>query len=315
MQQNQSTASATRPALTAGQLPLWWLLKGISLLPFPVLYAFSTCLYGIMYHVVGYRKKVVRQNLQRSFPGKSAAELKQIEKQFFLNLTDLIVECLKLISLSPTDLRKRVTSVGSEKVIQMLASGRPVMILGAHLGNWEYMSAAGNSIFAFPIDGVYKPLASSFFEEFMKFMRGRFGINLVRMKDTLRHIIRHRNQQRILTLLSDQVPPYGEIQYWTTFLHQDTPFYVGAEKLRTSFNFPTFFVGMRHLRRGYYQIEFQELLPAPSEEVQEEGHPLTDAFARRLEQWVEAHPAEYLWSHKRWKHKRPQPEAAASPEA
>ncbi len=268
-----------------------------------------------MYHVVGYRKKVVRQNLERSFPHKSAAELKRIEKQFFLNLTDLIVECLKLVSLSPSDLRKRVTSTGSEKVIQTLSSGSPVLILGAHLGNWEYMSAAGNSIFSFPIDGVYKPLASSFFEEFMKFMRGRFGINLVRMKDTLRHILRHRGEQRILTLLSDQVPPYGEIQYWTTFLHQDTPFYVGAEKLRTSFNYPTFFIGMRHLRRGYYQIEFQELLPAPSKGVQEEGHPVTDAFARRLEEWIEQYPSEYLWSHKRWKHKRPQSEAVASPES
>ncbi|KAA6435935.1 lysophospholipid acyltransferase family protein [Rufibacter glacialis] len=281
------------------------MLKGISLLPFPVLYALSTFLYWVMYYVVGYRKKVVRQNLERSFPEKSKQELLRIEKQFFLNLTDLMVESLKLISLTPAELRKRVASRGEEKVIAQLGTGASVLILGAHLGNWEYMSAAGNSIFPYPIDGVYKPLANPFFEEFMKFMRSRFGINLVKMKDTLRHLIRHKSESRIFTLLSDQVPPYGEIQYWTNFLHQDTAFYVGAEKLRTSFQFPAFFIGMRHVKRGYYEIEFQELLPAPVPGTPEEGHPLTELFSRKLEAWVQENPAEYLWSHKRWKHSRP----------
>ncbi|MFB9864071.1 lysophospholipid acyltransferase family protein [Rufibacter immobilis] len=312
MQQTESTAPFARPALTPGQLPLWWLLKGISLLPFPVLYAFSTFLYVLLYYVVGYRKKVVRQNLERSFPDKSAEELRKIEKQFFLNLTDLIVESLKLVSLPVSELRKRVGSKGQELVERQLASGTSVLVLGAHLGNWEYMTAAGNSIFSFPIDGIYKPLANPFFEEFMKFIRGRFGIHLVRMKDTLRHIIRHKAESRVITLLTDQTPPFGEIQYWTSFLHQETPFYVGADKLRTSFKFPAFFLGMRHVKRGYYEIEFQELLPAPVVGEKEEGHPLTEAFARKLERWIEENPADYLWSHKRWKHKRP---VGASPES
>ncbi|RNI31678.1 lauroyl acyltransferase [Rufibacter latericius] len=287
------------------------MLKGISLLPFPVLYALSTFLYGVLYHVIGYRKKVVRQNLERSFPHKSPEERLAIEKRFFLNLTDLIVESLKLISLSPANLKERLVYRGHERVEAHVASGTTVLMLGAHLGNWEYMSAASQIIYAAPVDGVYKPLASSFFDEFMKFMRGRFGINLVRMKDTLRHLIRHKADARIFTLLSDQVPPYGEIQYWTTFLHQDTPFYVGAEKLRSSFKFPAYFVGMRHLKRGYYEIEFQELLPAPAVGTPEEGYPLTDAFARKLEAWVNQYPESYLWSHKRWKHKRP----SANPES
>ncbi|WP_210463864.1 lysophospholipid acyltransferase family protein [Rufibacter roseolus] len=305
MQLKPATSSFTRPNLKPSQLPLWWLLKGISLLPFPVLYAFSTFLYLVLYQLIGYRKKVVRQNLERSFPGKSPAELQKIEKQFFLNLTDLIVESLKLISLTPAQLKERLVYKGHEKVEAQVASGTTVLMLGAHLGNWEYMSAASQIIFKASVDGVYKPLASSFFDEFMKFMRGRFGINLVRMKDTLRHLIRHKAEHRIFTLLSDQVPPYGEIQYWTTFLHQDTPFYVGAEKLRTSFKFPAYFVGMRHLKRGYYEIEFQELLPAPTPEEPQDGFLLTDAFAQKLQAWVEQYPADYLWSHKRWKHKRP----------
>jgi KDO2-lipid IV(A) lauroyltransferase len=134
----------------------------------------------------------------------------------------------------------------------------------------------------------------------------------VRMKDTLRHLLRHRGQERILTLLSDQIPPYGEIQYWTTFLHQDTAFYVGAEKLRTSFGYATFFVGMRHVKRGFYEIEFQELLPVPVAGEKPEGHPLTESFARRLETWVQQNPSEYLWSHKRWKHRKPQASVLSS---
>ncbi|AKQ47679.1 hypothetical protein TH63_12075 [Rufibacter radiotolerans] len=281
------------------------MLKGISLLPFPLLYGFSTFLFWVLYYVVGYRKKVVRQNLERSFPEKGISELRNIEKQFFLNLTDTMLETLKMVSLTPEDLEKRVDLRGGELVEEHLRRGTPVMVLGAHLGNWEFMSASGNNRFAFPIDGVYKPLASSFFEAFMWFLRSRFGITLVKMKDTLRHLLRHRGQPRILSLLSDQVPPYGEIQHWTTFLHQDTAFYVGADKLRISFQYPTFFVGMRHLRRGYYEVVFQELLPAPVAGVKEEGHPVTEAFARALETWIEKYPSEYLWSHKRWKHKRP----------
>ncbi|MFC0606339.1 MULTISPECIES: lysophospholipid acyltransferase family protein [Rufibacter] len=295
----------SRPDLRPGQLPLWWLLKGISLLPFPVLYAISTGLYFLLYYVVGYRKKVVRQNLGRSFPGKSTQELRQIEKQFFLNLTDIMVETLKLATLSPEELRRRVKARGLEKVNAPLDQGKMVLVLGAHLGNWEYMSAAGNALFRHPIDGVYKPLASSFFEAFMWYLRSRFGITLVKMKDTLRHVIRHKGQARILTLLTDQTPPYGEIQFWTTFLHQETAFFVGAEKIRSSFGYTTFFVGMHQVKRGFYEIEFQELLPAPVRNEPEEPHLLTEAFARHLETWVNRYPASYLWSHKRWKHKKP----------
>lgn len=295
----------SQPGFRARHYPLWWLLKGVSRLPFPVLYGLSSFLYLVIYYGIRYRKKVVRQNLARAFPQKAVKDLLKIEKRFFLNLTDTMVETLKLLSLSPEELAKRVTLCNRAAIDAYLGKGIPVMALGAHLGNWEYMSAAGNAMFTRPIDGVYKPLASSFFEVFMWQLRSRFGITLVKMKDTLRHLLRHRGQARILSLLSDQIPPFGEIQYWTTFLHQDTAFYVGAEKLRASFGYPTFFVGMRHVKRGYYEVEFQELLPPPEQGVTVDTHLLTEAFARKLEAWVEQNPTDYLWSHKRWKHKKP----------
>ncbi len=282
------------------------------MLPFWLIYALSSVLYGVVYYVVGYRKKVVRQNLANSFPQYSAQQRLAIEKQFFRNLSDILLETLKLVSISAKELEKRVEIRGLAEFNAYLENGQSVMLLGAHLGNWEYMSAAGNAVVPVPVDGVYKPLASSFFEVFMFHLRSRFGITLVPMKDTLRHLLRHRGQTRVLSLLSDQVPPHGHIQFWTHFLHQDTPFYVGADKLRTSFGYPTFFVGMRHEGRGKYVVEFQELMEPPTSKSDVEGFPLTELFAARLERWITQYPAEYLWSHKRWKHKRP---AAASPES
>lgn len=286
-------------------MPLWWFLKGISLLPFGVLYALSTFLYLVMYRVIGYRKKVVRQNIERSFPARTRQEHRQIEKQFYKNLCDVIVETLKMVSISPEELQKRVHFKGHERADAYLAQGQQVIGMGAHLANWEIMSAAGNLKFAYPIDGVYKPLSSSFFEAFMVFLRSRFGIKLVPMKDTLRHMIRHKNQPRLFTMLADQVPPYGHIQFWTTFLHQDTAFYVSGDRLRESFGYPVFFVAMKHLRRGYFEIEFVELFGPGQDKEVDQKNPVTHAFARQLEQWIEANPADYLWSHKRWKHKKP----------
>lgn len=291
----------SRPQFRPSQYPLWWFLKGLSLLPTSVLYAISSFLYFLIYYVVGYRKKVVRQNLERAFPDKPTTWLRQTEKQFFHNLTDIIIETLKLTSISEKELNKRIQFSGDAAVLDCLNSGKPMLALGAHLGNWEMALLAGSRHFPFPIDGVYKPLSSSFFEVFMLNLRSRFEATLVKNKDTLRHLIRHRNQPRFITMLSDQIPPRGEIQYWTTFLHQDTAFYVGADKLQASFKYPVFFMGMRHLRRGHYEIYFEELKrPANAEEFG-----LIEVFAQRLEQWVQAYPADYLWSHKRWKHQRP----------
>ena len=278
-----------------------------------MLYALSTFLYGVLYRLIGYRKRVVRQNIERSFPARTQQAHRQIEKQFYQNLCDVIVETLKMVTISPVELQKRVTFKGSEQATAYLDQGQQVIAMGAHLANWEIMSAAGNLRFDYPIDGVYKPLSSSFFEAFMVFLRSRFGIKLVPMKDTLRHMIRHKNQPRLFTMLADQVPPYGHIQFWTTFLHQDTAFYVSGDRLRESFGYPVFFVGMRHLRRGFFEIEFVELFPARQGKGEDKENPVTRAFAQQLEQWIEANPADYLWSHKRWKHVKPAaPERPAS---
>ena len=138
----------------------------------------------------------------------------------------------------------------------------------------------------------------------MRFLRSRLGPTPVKMKEVLRHLIQQRKKARMLCLLSDQTPPGGEIQYWTSFMNQDTPFYVGADKLSEAFRYPVIFIAARRLGRGRYEFAFELLQDAGIKEKVSE-YPVTEAYARTLENWIRQYPADYLWSHRRWKHVRP----------
>ncbi|WP_083704305.1 lysophospholipid acyltransferase family protein [Pontibacter indicus] len=291
------------PNIPALYLPLWWLLKGLSLLPLSALYAIGYGLYLLIYRVVGYRKKVVLQNLRNSFPERSEAEIQGIAKAFYRQFVDVVVEIVKLTTISPSEMRQRVTFYNPEVLEQFVQAGKPVIILGSHVGNWEWCLSAASLRFNFPAEGVYRPLKNPFFEEYMIHIRSRLGARLIKMKDTMRDFIRHRQVPRVVALLSDQTPPYGEIQHWTTFLHQDTPFFVGAEKLANSFGYPVLYLDVRRLKRGHYELAF-EVLTDGTHAVNEGVYPITDAFAQKLEATLQRNPADYLWTHKRWKHKR-----------
>jgi KDO2-lipid IV(A) lauroyltransferase len=285
--------------------PLWWLLQGISSLPFSVLYILAKGVYGLLFYVIGYRKKVVLSNLCNAFPEKSDLEIKVITKQFYRNLADIIFEIIKLGTISKEEIGRRVQYENTELVQYYLDKGLTVITLGSHACNWEWGLASASNFFKEPADGVYKPLTNTFFEIYMRFLRSRLDANPVKMKEVLRHLLKHRHEPRLLALLSDQTPPRGEIQYWTTFLNQDTAFYVGADKLANAFKYPVVFIGVTRMGRGYYKFSFELLRDAGIVEKATE-YPVTEAYARTLEKWIQQYPSDYLWSHRRWKHKRPQ---------
>lgn len=284
--------------------PLYWLLQGLARLPFGALYALADMVYVLLFYVVGYRKKVVYTNLTNSFPDKSVLEIQQIARQFYRNLADIIFETLKLGHIPVAELQKRVRYQNWELLQHYINQGTSVIALSSHAGNWEWELAASTHIFTAPMDGVYKPLSSPFFEGYMRFIRSRLGAHPLRMKEVLRHLVQHRQEPRILCLLSDQIPPRGEIQYWTSFLNQETAFYVGADKLAAAFNYPVVFVGAEKIKRGYYQFTFK-LLAEPGSVTNPDEYQVIEAYARELELWVQRQPAAYLWSHRRWKHQRP----------
>lgn len=294
--------------------PGWWALWLLSRLPWRVLYWLADFVALVLYRVVGYRRRVVRENLAKSFPEKSEAERRLIERRFYRNLADTIVETIKLCSVKPRKLAARMSYCYTERVLQYLERGQSVLILGSHMGNWEWMLPT--STFAYPgfrVDGVYRPLNSRFGEHLMTYLRTRLGGQLIRMQDVGRDVVRHRNIPRALCLIADQTPPGGEVQYYTRFLNQDTPFFVGGDKLAAAFRFPTFFLSTHRVRRGAYEItahliyDGREPLPVPPKHVTDDPalHPVTEAFARALEADIRRYPADYLWSHKRWKNSRP----------
>lgn len=222
---------------------------------------------------------------------------------FYQNLCDLIVETIKLLSLDAEAVRKRVKLTNTEIIDPFIAAGKPVLVMGSHLANWEWALNAGVVNFSVPLDGIYKPLSNEFFDWLMLRLRSKLGCHLVPMKDTLRDFMRRKNIPRIISMLSDQTPPRGEIQFWTTFLNQETPFFVGGDKLAASFKYPVLFLGAHRIKRGYYEFTF-EMLWDLSALPGEEEFPITERYARKLEKWIRQYPADYLWSHRRWKHKR-----------
>ncbi|QMU29262.1 lysophospholipid acyltransferase family protein [Adhaeribacter radiodurans] len=282
---------------------LWWLFLAIAWLPFPVLYLISDVLYGLLFYITGYRKKVVFQNLQRSFPEKNKEEHLKIAKQFYRNLTDILVETIKLAVISPEQLKKRVQILNPEVIEAETSKGKLVLAMGGHQGNWEWAPSGGIPFLNCPIDVVYKPLSNTFFEAFVYGIRTRLGPNLVRMKDSLRFLIQHKKQPRLFCMLSDQTPPKSEIQYWTTFMNQYAGFFVGGEKLAASFHMPVFFIHAQRVGRGYYNFKFIPIEPAGA--ALQSDYPITEQFARMLETWIHENPSDYLWSHRRWKHERP----------
>jgi Kdo2-lipid IVA lauroyltransferase/acyltransferase len=279
--------------------PLWLLLKGLSLLPLPVLYLLSDFLYLLVYYVVGYRKQVVLNNLRNAFPEKSDPEIRQIAKDFYKQFMDVVVEILKLRSMGAAEMERRIVFSNQELLDDFVQQGKTVITMGSHSCNWEWVLSAGAVQFSFPAHGIYKPLNNPFFEAFMLTTRSKLGAGLIKMKDTLRDFAAHRNMPRVVAMLSDQTPLKSEITFWTTFLHQDTPFYEGAEKLAKKFKYPVLFLDVKRTKRGYYTLTFDVISDGTSDTV-----PITEIFAQKLEAAIRRAPANYLWTHKRWKHKR-----------
>ncbi|RIY08452.1 lauroyl acyltransferase [Hymenobacter rubripertinctus] len=278
-------------------------MTAMASLPLAVLYGLARVLYWLMAYGLRYRRGVVLENLRNSFPEKSAEQIQLVAKGFYWHFAQVIVEILKLRALSAAELRRRVTFTNPEVLGRFFPLNRQVLTLGSHAGNWEWILSAAALEYPGRAGGVYKPLTNPFFEDFMLQLRTRLGAQLVPMLSTLRDLVQHRNQGRTLSLLSDQAAGPEDYPYWTNFLHQDTPFYTGADKLAAQFQCAAVYVGIRRVRRGHYHITFTELhdgltkLPA-------EQHQLTEAFARQLERDIQASPSDYLWSHRRWKHKR-----------
>lgn len=277
-------------------LPIYLLFS----LPLWALYGLSTFLFWILYYLIGYRKKVVRENLKKSFPQKHQTELLLIEKQYYKHMVDVIIETLKLTTISKRQLMQRVSFKNLELIEQLKKENRSYVFVLGHQGNWEWCGPAFALHQVSTLYGIYHPLSNRFFDWLMVNIRTRHGMKLVPMSQVMRSMNKLKVEFAGLAFIADQTP-LPETAYWTNFLHQDTPVFVGTEKLAKRFNFPVIYASNQKVKRGYYQIEFKLLSNNPAQT--NEGW-ITTEHTKMLETDINQNPSYWLWSHRRWKHKR-----------
>ena len=285
--------------------PLRWLLLGLAHLPLAVLYVFAEGIYFLLAYVVRYRWRVVTENLRNSFPEKTPLDIERLGRAFYRHFAQVVVEILKAAAISPAELRPRVRFLNPEVMTRHFAEQRLVLGLGSHMANWEWLLNGAALEFPGRAAGVYKPLNNRFFEGFVRRLRTRLGADAVPMLATLRYLVAHRGEGRILSLLTDQAAGPEDKPYWTNFLHQDTSFYTSSDRLAAQFDCAVVFIGIRRVRRGHYEVTFSELPDGRAAKAAPPGtFPVTEAFARHLEADMRASPEQYLWTHRRWKHQR-----------
>lgn len=281
---------------------IWYVL---SLIPMCVHYAFSTLAYLVLYHLVRYRRPLVRQNLSRSFPNKSQSEIKSIERQFYQHFCDIMMESVKYMSISKSEMRRRVRVNGVEFLHESCRKGRSCCVYLGHYGNWEWLSALPLFVdcnISQPVQ-LYHPLENKVFDRLVAYTRQRMGGKNIPVAESVRHMVRYRKEGRplIIGFIADQVPLYHNIHYWTDFLHQDTPIFTGPERIAKKFDMDVYYADIRRVSRGHYEYNFRLLSTDPNSLPENE---LTEMYNKELEKTIQAAPPYWLWSHNRWKRNR-----------
>jgi KDO2-lipid IV(A) lauroyltransferase len=275
----------------------------ITLLPLRVLYLVSDFFYFVFYYLVGYRRQVVATNLRNAFPEESEAALRQTERLFYRHLCDLFVETMKVTHMSAKQIARRFRFRDMTLLDRLYAEERDVLAFCGHYNNWEWLSSM--PLFTrYRSMSIYKPLKDRYFDQFILKLRTRFGVNASPMQQILRDLIslKKKNVLTVSAFMADQTPPPDENNYWTAFLNQDTCFYRGPERIARMLDMAVIFCYIIKVRRGYYEVETKLITEHPKEETPDS---ITKNYVEMLEKVIREKPEYWLWSHRRWKHKRP----------
>lgn len=278
------------------------LLKLLSRLPLRVLYAITDVLYVLVYHVWRFRLQLTQLNLRNSFPDRTAQEISRIARQSYRNAFDMIAEVIKGANLSADDICRRMRIKNLDVLAPYLTASKPVVLLASHHCNWEWLLLAACVDLKVSVDAVYKPLRVAGMDRFMLEARSRFGGHPIAVKDFLVEVLKRRDSARVIALVADQTPPHEEEKHWTHFLHQDTAFFVGADKIARITRSPVFFVGIARTSRGHYEATLQLLAQPP---YAPEGSDIIERYARVAEAHIMQYPADWLWMYRKWKYKKP----------
>ncbi len=282
-------------------LPFIYLL---AILPFPLLYFFSDGVYVLIYHVLRYRRKTVRENLVKSFPDKLPEEIKEIEVRFYRYFCDLFLETFKTLTISKENMVKHFEIAPEAMSIfnQLAEENQSCMVVMGHFGNWEWSGNSFSICCRHQLYVIYHPLANKYFNGLTYRMRTRFGTRLIPMKNTLREMLKNREKLTATAFIADQ-SPLPDNAYWMNFMNQDTPVFLGIEKIALKIRYPIIYITIRRVKRGYYKA-YAQRIELPSQ--QQKAGIITEIHTKKLEDDIRSQPENWLWTHRRWKHERQQ---------
>ncbi|MCZ8130729.1 MAG: lysophospholipid acyltransferase family protein [Steroidobacteraceae bacterium] len=282
-------------------MSFWLRLAGR--LPLRVLHAFATLLYWLVFRLGRVRAELVEKQVAASFPELDPAARARIVDAYHRHVADVAMEVVKGFAIRPDELRRRMRLAGLETLREQLAAGQPVLVLAAHVGNWEWLLLALSLELGFPVDAVYKPLKNQSADRAFLYMRSRFGCRLTPAKEIVPLVLGRRREVRAIAMLADQVPRSSPTRVWTRFLNQDTAFYPGPEEIARAVRLPVYFIAVERVARGEYAAEIRHIaavgpdLDRPKE--------VTRRYAESLEAQIRRRPGDWLWGHNRWKLKKP----------
>jgi KDO2-lipid IV(A) lauroyltransferase len=281
--------------------PFLWV---ISILPHTLFYGFSDVVFFFVYHIIGYRRTVVRNNLELVFPQKNSTEINRLEKEFFKHMCDMFLETIKTMALTKTQVRKKYKVLNIE-VLKELEKKGSILILCSHYANWEWNVSINNYVNSKGY-AVYQKITNKYFDAFIRKVRARWNTTLITQQETVKTVVRNKRDGvvGIFGMVSDQSPQRHRAQYWSDFMGIKVPVFNGAETMARKLDLAVVFLKVSKLKRGYYQAEF---IPITKNGKETDENYITETFLRLTEQQIKEKPEHYFWTHKRWKHRGKQP--------
>ncbi|MEP5340264.1 MAG: lysophospholipid acyltransferase family protein [Algibacter sp.] len=282
--------------------PLLWF---ISILPFRLLYIVSDGVYILLYRIIGYRKKVVTENLKLTFPDKAEKEIAVIRKKFYHHLCDMILEAVKSITISEAEMKKRYVFTNVEEIHQLEKENKSVILFMGHYASWEWIFILQKHV-NHKGYAVYKQLSNKYFDALVKRIRAKYNSHLITTKETFPILVRAKrdNQLTFNGFVFDQSPKANKAMHWQDFMGVEVPVHVGAEILAKRLDMATLFLKVKKVKRGYYSATFMDVIKDPKTF---ENYEITNAALKRVEEQIHEAPEYYLWTHKRWKHRGKKP--------
>ncbi|TYA57346.1 lysophospholipid acyltransferase family protein [Formosa maritima] len=283
--------------------PFLW---GISILPFRILYFFSDGIYILIYYIIGYRRRTVKENLNLVFPDKSEKEIKTITKKFYHHLCDMVVESIKSMTISETEIKKRFVYKNVDQILDLEKDNKSIVLMCGHYASWEWIFILQKYI-NHKGYAIYKRLANKYFDTLVKRIRAKYNSYLITTKETIPVLIKAKveGELTINGFASDQSPKNNKALHWQEFMNIKVPVHTGAEMLAKRLDMAVVFLKVKKLKRGYYEATISTITKSPKDY---KDYEITDIFLKLLEEQIYEAPEYYLWTHKRWKHRNKVPE-------